>query len=106
MKYNIIYTLHRRILLILVFICSNIIGQTHEIGVFLGGSLFHGDVGYNHAEYAILDSKPVFGFKFKRNFNYHFGLNLSINRGEIYGNDASSSDLFALQRNLHFKCRF
>ena len=27
-----------------------VISQTNEIGLFLGGSLFHGDVGYKNAE--------------------------------------------------------
>ena len=88
-----------------IFINYNVISQTNEIGVFLGGSLFHGDVGYNNAEYAILESKPVFGFLFKRNFNYHFSLNFSVNHGELYANDEVGFDFFSTQRNLHFKSK-
>ena len=58
-----------------------VISQTNEIGLFLGGSLFHGDVGYKNAEYSILNTKPVVGLNFKRNLNYHFGLLFSLCSG-------------------------
>ena len=92
---------------ILISCCSfsKISGQTNEIGVFLGGSLFHGDVGYDDDEYILLNSKPVMGFQFKRNFNYHFGVNISIYQGSISADDARSNDLFSLERNLHFKSK-
>ena len=103
MNYNrklIIYTL-----LIMCFKTYITIGQTNELGLFIGGSFFHGDVGYVNAESSIIDSRSAIGFQFKRNFNYHFGLNLSFNKGELYANDAYSSDLFRLKRNLHFKSK-
>ena len=92
------------IILLIIYLSTRFINaQTNEIGIFLGGSLFHGDVGYNNGEYAILETQPVIGIQLKRNLNYYFGLQLSINRGEVYANDATSNDIFALNRNLHFK---
>ena len=85
--------------------CSNLIGQTNEVGLFLGRSLFMGDVGAHSNEYIILNSKPTFGLQFKRNLNYHFGLGISVNRGELYANDTHSSDMFELKRNLNFKSK-
>ena len=89
----------------MLFISNNIIGQTREIGLFMGGSLFHGDVGYLNAESAILNSKSVFGFQFKRNFNYYFGMNISINHGEIFADDMLSSEKYRINRGLHFKSK-
>ena len=100
MRLNLTYKLKQISLLIVALICSNLIGQTNEIGVFLGGSLFKGDVGAHSNEYIILNSKPTFGFQFKRNFNYYFGLGISIKRGELYAHDKYSRDIFELKRKL------
>lgn len=82
---------------------SSTIAQTNELGLFLGGSMFHGDVGYIHAENALRDSRLSFGLHFKRNFNYHFGVQIGFNHGELYANDNKSYDTFHLDRNLNFK---
>ena len=94
---------------IILFICSfnYVIAtcQTNEIGIFLGGSLFHGDIGNNNAEYAILNTQPAFGFQLKRNLNYHFGISINLNRGTLFATDENNADLFKLERNLHFKSK-
>ncbi|MAZ58405.1 MAG: hypothetical protein CMP56_03225 [Flavobacteriales bacterium] len=82
-----------------------VISQTNEIGLFLGGSLFHGDVGYKNAEYSILNTKPVIGLNFKRNLNYHFGLLFSFNKSTIQANDNVSSDAFNINRNINFRSK-
>ena len=79
--------------------------QTNELGIFMGGSIFHGDVGHGSKYYSISESKPVFGIQFKRNLNYHIGLSLSLHKGELAASDKESSNLFELQRNLHFKSK-
>ena len=99
------YSIYKYIPLLFLFISIGIKSQTNEIGVFLGGSLFHGDVGSNSVENAMLNSKPVFGMEYKRNFNYHFGIALIIKRGQLYADDKNSLDPFALERNLHFKSK-
>lgn len=81
------------------------ISQTNEIGLFIGGSLFHGDVGYKNAEYSLLNTKPAIGLSFKRNLNYHFGLLLSFNKSTLYADDEMSSDVFNINRNIHFKSK-
>ena len=79
--------------------------QTNELGVFGGGSLFHGDVGSQNSENAILESQPTIGIHLKRNLNYYFGLNLSIIAGNIQAHDAESNDFYINTRNLQFKSR-
>ena len=98
-----LYNLKILLFLILGCICNKSLSQTNEIGFFLGGSMFQGDVGPQNAEKSILNTKPVWGLQFKRNLNYHFGVNLSITRGELYSSDDLSNDLFALQKNITFK---
>ena len=98
-----LYNLQIKLFIIWISISFPLMSQTNEMGIFLGGSMFHGDVGYKNAEYSLLDTKPTIGISFKRNLNYHFGINLSLKRGEIYANDNSSIDFFNLDRNLHFK---
>ena len=99
------YFLYTYRLLIMLSFIYNVNAQTYELGCFLGKSLFHGDIGYNNAEYSILDSKPVLGFQFKRNLNHHFTLGLSIYRGSVAADDADSFDVFSLERNLHFQSK-
>jgi len=93
------------IIYVYILNCSILLGQTNEIGVFFGGSLFHGDVGYNNAESAILSTQPTLGLQLKRNLNYHFGVSINIHRGTLYASDTNTSDVFKTERNLHFKSK-
>ena len=93
-----------QIILALIF-SAPLISQTNEVGLFLGGSLFHGDVGYKNAEYTILNTKPVIGLNFKRNLNYHFGLLLSFNKSIIQADDNMSADAFNINRNINFRSK-
>tara|TARA_B100000902_G_scaffold399728_1_gene472122 strand:- start:2721 stop:3545 length:825 start_codon:yes stop_codon:yes gene_type:complete len=99
------YNFSKHIILILFFIFTNIKGQTNEVGLFLGGSLFHGDIGYKNAEYALLNTRPVLGLSYKRNFNYHFGISLIFHRGQLYANNRETFDPFTIEQNLHFKSK-
>ena len=105
MKNNMWYCDKKYIISIIILMSINIMAQTNEVGVFIGGSLFHGDIGHIKAENSIKDTRLVYGLEFKRNFNYHFGVHLSLKRGEIYAADENSSDLFVLTRNLSFKSK-
>ena len=105
MNYKNLYNLRIWLFFIISLITLNTASQTNEIGVFLGGSMFHGDIGRKNAEATILDTRPVWGIQLKRNLNYHFSINLAFNRGELYGSDELSSDLFALERDITFKSK-
>ena len=90
--------------IVFVLINSNFTSaQTNELGIFFGGSLFHGDLGFQNSENAFMGSRPSFGINIKRNINYYFGLNLSIKRGIIQAKDSSSEDLFNQNRDLDFR---
>ena len=92
------------LVIVFAFINSNFTyAQTNELGLFFGGSLFHGDLGFQNSENAFLSSKPSFGINIKRNINYYFGLNLSLTRGIIQAKDSSSKDLFNQNRDLDFR---
>lgn len=105
MKFDLTHKLKILVLLVCGFMFTNVVCQTNEIGVFVGGSLFKGDIGAHSNEYILFNSQPALGFQFKRNLNYHFGINLTVNRSELYGADKYSSDAFELERNLHFKSK-
>ena len=84
---------NRIFFLVIVFVLINsnfTSAQTNELGIFFGGSLFHGDLGYQNSENAFMDSRPSFGINIKRNINYYFVLNLSLKRGIIKAKDSSS----------------
>jgi hypothetical protein len=98
------YYLYLYSILFLLFPYS-IYSQTYEAGCFLGRSLFHGDIGYNNAEYSLVHTQSVLGVQVKRNLNHHFSIDASIKRGSISANDAYSTDVFALERNLHFRSK-
>ena len=104
MNYYNIYIKYIPIYLI-VFVTHIGISQTNELGVFIGGSLFHGDVGYQKAESSILKSQPTAGIHLKRNLNYYFGLNLSLITGSVQAHDLESNDFYINTRNLQFKSK-
>jgi len=93
------------ILFIYFIINSVTLGQTNELGVFIGGSMFHGDIGYQNAENSLYNTRASLGLEFKRNFNYHLGLKLSVLQGEIQGFDNLDSDIYIQERNLMFRSK-
>ena len=81
-----------------------------EISLFLGTSIFHGDVGYNSLQFGntnklFLNSKPAWGLSFRNNFNERFSINLSFKKGVISAYDNQSEDLFLVNRNLDFQSK-
>ena len=104
MRSNLLHTI-KISLVFMSLTFSNVIGQTNEVGIFLGGSLFKGDIGVHRNEHIIHNMRPTFGFQFKRNFNYHFGISFNANKSELYSADSYSSDVFELTRNLNFRSK-
>ena len=90
------------ILIININTLSCLISQTNEIGIFIGESIFHGDVG---KEFNSLNSETgnTFGFTYKRNFDYYLSLSIGIKHGQIFAIDKNSNDPFKQNRNLSFK---
>jgi hypothetical protein len=89
----------RYLFLIIVFINSlNLFCQRNELGVFLGGSYYLGDL--NPGKQFLLPH-PAFGFLYRYNFNPRFAYKLNVFYGTVSGADSVSKA--NVQRNLSFK---
>ncbi|EGV42677.1 hypothetical protein BZARG_1973 [Bizionia argentinensis JUB59] len=74
--------------------------QTHEIGVFLGGSNFIGDVG--STKY-IAPNKPAVGAIYKWNRSPRHAFRASVIYTELEGRDLKSDDPRRQERDFSFK---
>ncbi len=93
---------HMKSLLAIIFI---IIGtganaQIHEIGVFLGGSNFIGDVG---ATDYISPNEPAFGILYKWNRSPRHAWRFSLMHTTLKGDDLKSDVAARVQRGYKFK---
>lgn len=82
---------------ILLFIFSEMKGQTYEIGLFAGGTNNIGDVGRSNF---ILPSGPAFGGIFKWNKSKRYAWRASIVYGEFTADDSKSDIPSRQQRNF------
>lgn len=74
--------------------------RQHEIGVFLGGSYYIGDLNpVGHFK----STKPAAGLFYRFTPNYRYAFRAGFNYGEIMGDDSQSDNVDQLQRNLNFK---
>lgn len=75
--------------------------RSAEIGVFLGGSYYVGDL--NPIAQFNQFTKPAGGLVFRYNFNSRLATRLNAFYGSIEGDDSFSNALAQQQRNLHFR---
>ena len=89
-------------LLAIVFICITSISwsQINEIGVFIGGSNYIGDVGKSNY---INPNNIAGGLIYKYNVNPRIALRGTLSFLSISGDDAESSNQVRLNRNFNFK---
>ncbi len=73
--------------------------QTWEVGGFLGGSSYLGDL--NQKDFYKL-YRPAYGAIVKRNFDGYWSLKFSLLRGRVGANDAKSAYQQERDRNLRF----
>lgn len=87
--------------LIILFTFLTTIGfsQIHEIGVFMGGSNFIGDVGSTKYLYP---NHFGGGFVYKYNYNPRVAIRANYNFIGIKGDDSNSSNLYRRQRGHKF----
>ena len=92
----------KSIILIIFSVCfvPNIQAQIYEVGVFLGGSNFIGDVG--STKY-IAPKKPAAGLLLKWNRSPRHSFRASVIFTELEGNDKDSDDPRRIARNYDFK---
>ena len=95
------------ILLISIISSLSLFSQTikrnfkqHEIGVFVGGSYYIGDLN-PRGQFA--SSQPAFGLLYRFTPNYRYAFRAGVNFGNILGDDSQTEDADQLQRNLNFK---
>ncbi|MES2287327.1 MAG: DUF6089 family protein [Bacteroidota bacterium] len=75
--------------------------KSSEIGVFLGGSYYIGDL--NPLGHFNQFTKPAGGIIFRHNFNPRLAARANAFFGSIEGQDSFSNSPAQQQRNLHFK---
>ena len=77
---------------------SNVLGQSIEIGLMVGGSNYHGDLAYN-----IVPKETKFsgGAFFKYNFNEFWAMRPTLSYFQVSGSDQNFSEY--ANRNLSFR---
>lgn len=75
--------------------------RTAEVGVFLGGSYYIGEL--NPTRHINQFTKPAGGFVFRYNINKRLAARANFLFGNIEGHDSFSNSEAAQQRNLSFK---
>ena len=74
--------------------------RQHEVGVFLGGAYYIGDL--NPTTHFKL-TQPAAGLFYRFTPNYRYAFRGGVNFGTIMGDDSQSDNADQLQRNLNFK---
>jgi hypothetical protein len=77
--------------------------SSNEIGLFLGGSYYTGEL--NPAGHLNSLTRPAAGLVFRHNFNYRFAVAGSLLFGSVQGIDSRSGQLEQQRRNLSFRSR-
>ncbi len=90
---------HLTIIVLFIFNIQLSHAQTHEIGVFVGGSNFIGDVG--STKY-IAPNSPAFGGIYKWNRSPRHSFRFSLIYSELQSEDSKSDDPRRIQRNFSF----
>jgi hypothetical protein len=86
------------VILFFTLLTSQTFSQKSEIGLFLGGSYYIGDL---NPQIHFLLTKPAAGIIYRYNFNQRISLKIDALYGTVAGDDAISKA--NLNRNLNFK---
>lgn len=92
--------MRKRLVIILFVLASAAKGQFSELGIFVGGTNFYGDVGNSSPH---LPTSYVGGIAFRHQFSEHYGLRVSGSYGEVKNDDANSNWVSKEDRNLRFR---
>jgi len=76
--------------------------RSHDIGIFLGGAYYIGDL--NPVKHFFM-TQPAGGIFYRFNLNYRLAFRGGINFGTIQADDSQSKNADQLERNLNFKSR-
>src|SRR6476661_1241208 len=93
--------MYRRYLLffLLAFSCSLVQAQTWEVGAYLGGTGYMGDLN-QVKPYKLTD--PGIGAMVKRNLDQRWSLKLNFLHGKVQAKDADANSAYQNSRNLSF----
>jgi hypothetical protein len=83
-----------------LFFSTPIQAQNFEIGAWVGGANYFGDLNSNSSFTMV---RPAGGFFLRNNFNTRWVLKSSISFGQVAFDDKKSPNAFNRQRNLHFR---
>jgi hypothetical protein len=76
--------------------------MSHDVGVFIGGSYYIGDL---NPQRHFFQTQPAGGAFYRFNYNYRLAFRGGVNIGSVIGDDTQSSDDDQLERNLNFKSK-
>ena len=88
-----------KIIFFLIIASSNLNAQYHEIGAFLGGSNYIGDIGPTRY---ISPNNSAFGLLYKWNLTTRYSLRAGINLSKIKSSDYDTGDLNRFKRGYKF----
>jgi hypothetical protein len=83
-----------------LFVCQTTLAQIYEIGGFLGGSNYIGDIG--KTDY-ISPSETAYGFLFRWNKSARHSWRISYTQSKITANDADATAPSRVQRDYSFE---
>lgn len=75
---------------------------SHEVGLFLGGSYYIGDI---NPRLHFFKTHPAGGSFYRFNYSHRIAFRAGINVGTVSGDDSQSNNPDQLERNLNFKSR-
>ena len=84
---------------IIIFISPAFSQKYGEVGLFVGGAHYFGDVHSDFKE----DTHLAIGVNYRQNFNSRWAWTNFLKHASISGNDANSDSFFESQRNLSFQ---
>jgi hypothetical protein len=87
-------------ILFFCFFSSYVTSQFHELGVFVGGSNYIGDIGTNKY---INPNSPAFGIIYKWNATDRYSLRAGVSISNIKENEFRNNDLNRFSRSLTFE---
>ncbi|MFY7671911.1 DUF6089 family protein [Tenacibaculum sp. MEBiC06402] len=91
--------MRRFILILFTILTTSSYSQIHEVGIFLGGSNFIGDIGRTNY---VFPNKIAGGLVYKYNLNPRIAIRGNYTALPISGDDNDSDNLFREQRNFSF----
>ena len=98
---NIIYsTFVKPIIFCFCILTTNVYAQFHELGLFLGGSNYIGDIG---SDKYINPNSPAFGLIYKWNVTDRYSFRGGLTLSKLIENESNNNDLNRFYRSYNFE---